>query len=125
MRGDLKTMGDRTKIYVSVDDARECDALTESQIAKRRMQVTTEQNLVMMDADEAVACLKLRGMHTPEGVMTDRVVFRDIFGSRHNWKRESTDGRAAHFALWPGEGGSGGGSSPAVSAAHELSLIHI
>lgn len=112
----------RTNVYVSVSDVRECDALPESEVATRRMQVTTEENLIKMDACEVDACQKLRKLHREggrdDGQMTDRVVFKDMFGNRYNWVKESATGRTPHFAFWPGLG-PGTHRSPDVSYAHE------
>jgi hypothetical protein len=110
---------ERKHVYVTVDDVRECGAMGEVQVAARRKMVSTDQSLIMMDADETDACRKLRDLHLMDGVMTSRVVFKDIFGCRFNWIKKASNGKAAHFARWKGEGEVEHTSSPAVSRAHE------
>tara|TARA_B110001450_G_C17235451_1_gene325300 strand:+ start:175 stop:513 length:339 start_codon:yes stop_codon:yes gene_type:complete len=79
---DMPGCDERKHVYVTVDDVRECGAMGEVQVAARRKMVSTDQSLIMMDADETDACRKLRDLHLMDGVMTSRVVFKDIFGCR-------------------------------------------
>lgn len=116
---------ERPNVYVSVKDARKCDAMEESDLAERRMLVSSEQHLVVLSATEVVACKKLRAMHKVGGKMTTRVVFHDIFGSRYNWKKESINGRVPHFARWHGDAATLNSNNTSVCLTHERAVEYV
>ena len=89
-------MQERTNIYVTVSDVRACDALTEDQVTKRRKQVSTEQNLIVMHADDEVACKKLRDL-----IMQNKLKAKQICD--HSTHTNDCDDEGTHMSCTPRE----------------------
>ena len=120
--------GGRDSIFVSVSNVRAAQALNEDEIASRRFGVQTNGEFVIMEADEHVACLKLRTLqHAQLKGDPNAVVFQNIFGDRFKYTGAYVRGGtriSAFFSHWPSEADDTNESTPALSFDHEEAVAY-
>ena len=114
------------KMYAKVKHVIRAKALTQTEIDRRRFQVTTNLDLIMFDAQEKNACKKLRKLQNDRlkraykrnTCLREATVLRDMDGNRYTWHKASVDDKRAHFAWIDEHKTEDSQRTPAESQAH-------